>query len=342
MSMTHDPVIPAAVTGNALTQLRLQTPQTLAEHVKRLGKQEWLISDLLLAESFNVMVGDSGIGKTPLLLQLGLAVAAGKPWLGLSTQGPAPVLYLNGEMHPSQLSAQLRTLSTYLGLQHVPETFYIHTPDSAHASTLSPSDASLWREQVATSRAALVIVDPMRVFFPETEVDQLKFEEMRKWARSLNTCVLVAHHRRKHDKEHGAADLAGHPQDWLQETAGLGQIINLTDTRLGIEGAGYTAGVDLTVGGFVRGHGPIAPLFLSRVVGDMGQALGYTMPSSPDQLSPRAQAVYAKLPVVFRYKDVTQLLGMGGAATTKLVNELLRARLIEKVGGQYRKVQGRA
>jgi RecA-family ATPase len=49
---------------------------------------------MLRTKSVNIMAGDSGIGKSPLLCQLGLSVASGLPFLGMAAEQGA-VLYLD-------------------------------------------------------------------------------------------------------------------------------------------------------------------------------------------------------------------------------------------------------
>src|SRR5260221_14245203 len=42
-----------------------------------------LIAGLIARRSVNILVGDSGIGKSPMAYQMAIAVAAGLPFLGL-------------------------------------------------------------------------------------------------------------------------------------------------------------------------------------------------------------------------------------------------------------------
>jgi RecA-family ATPase len=55
-----------------------------------------LIEGLITDRSVNLLVGDSNLGKTPLAVTLGLAVASGKPFLGRTVR-PGPVLYCDAE-----------------------------------------------------------------------------------------------------------------------------------------------------------------------------------------------------------------------------------------------------
>jgi RecA-family ATPase len=54
-----------------------------------------------VAENWPAVVGDSGLGKTPLGIQLGVCVAAGLPFMGLQVSQRGPVLYCDAESDPS-------------------------------------------------------------------------------------------------------------------------------------------------------------------------------------------------------------------------------------------------
>ena len=95
-----------SLSGADLRTHRIYTVDTLTALARRQGETPWLVEDVLMASSFNVLVGDSTLGKTPLALQLAACVVTGAPWLGLPIQKPGTVLYLNGEMDPSDLLRQ--------------------------------------------------------------------------------------------------------------------------------------------------------------------------------------------------------------------------------------------
>ena len=59
-----------SLSGADLRTHRIYTVDTLTALAKRQGETPWLVEDVLMASSFNVLVGDSTLGKTPLALQL--------------------------------------------------------------------------------------------------------------------------------------------------------------------------------------------------------------------------------------------------------------------------------
>lgn len=324
--------------GRELTAQRVYTVDTLEALAKRQGETAWLVEDLLMASSFNVLVGDSTLGKTPLALQLAACVVTGEPWLGWPVRKPGRVLYLNGEMSPHPLVALWERLVAHIGFPGCRDGLYVHNPEWGHAATTAAWGPDDLRDLVRQVAPTLVIVDPLRVFFPEAEVDQKAFERLRLWARSLDCCVLVLHHRRKQDQVNGVASLESDPLTWLQETAGLSHIINLTDARLGIEPPQRANMGDLVLAGTLRSLGAMVPRYLFRSLGTDELPVGYSVRQGLDCVSDQAKALYADLKSVFRYKDARALLNTSSESkVSNLLKQLQQAGLIHKQGDGYRK-----
>lgn len=60
------------------------------------AEPEWIVEGLIAAGSVNLITGDSGVGKSTLMLELAGAIAHGKPFLGRETKR-RPVLYVDRE-----------------------------------------------------------------------------------------------------------------------------------------------------------------------------------------------------------------------------------------------------
>jgi len=90
---THVQSAPAAstqVSGDTLSPQKLLSLGVLSPaEVDRIldgqARTRFLIDDFLPSKSIAIVAGDSGIGKTPLICQLCLSVAAGLPFLGMQT-----------------------------------------------------------------------------------------------------------------------------------------------------------------------------------------------------------------------------------------------------------------
>ena len=63
--------------GATLVQLGIRTLQQLQGRVAELSTTEYIIDGLIPQQSIALVVGDSGLGKSPLLYQASLCVASG-------------------------------------------------------------------------------------------------------------------------------------------------------------------------------------------------------------------------------------------------------------------------
>src|SRR5277367_5868788 len=97
----------------------LHTPSTLQQRAKELGSADHLVEGLLPSRAIGLLVGDSGLGKSPLACQLGICVAAGLPFLGRKTRKGRVVIadFENGIGDIYELIARI---SRYLGLPEPP------------------------------------------------------------------------------------------------------------------------------------------------------------------------------------------------------------------------------
>ena len=158
--MTPDTSTNNPVAGADLTTHRIYTPQTLRGLIAQQGAQQWVVEDVFGRESFNVLVGDSGLGKTPLAVQLAACVVTGTPWLGLQVSHTGPALYLNGEMPAAELLSQWNAVCAHIGHPGLQEGFYVHNPEWGHRSEGCVWTLSDLQRTVERVKPALIIVDP--------------------------------------------------------------------------------------------------------------------------------------------------------------------------------------
>jgi RecA-family ATPase len=99
---------------------------TLDELEKLLSQKpvRYVVEGLLPADEVHVVVGDSGLGKTPWAYQLGLCVAEGKPFLGHQVR-KCPVLYYDMENGYEEIVDVSRALCGHLGIKGSPKDFII-------------------------------------------------------------------------------------------------------------------------------------------------------------------------------------------------------------------------
>lgn len=85
---------------------------------------QFLIEGFLPARSIAIVAGESAIGKSPFVCQLGLCVAAGIPFLGMPTQ-QGLVLHFGLENPLHDHKAMRDALVRHLGLGKAPEHFLL-------------------------------------------------------------------------------------------------------------------------------------------------------------------------------------------------------------------------
>jgi hypothetical protein len=317
-----------------LRTLGIYTADTLQEAVKFHARRPELIQGLIRSRSVNLLVGDSGLGKTPLAIQIGLSVASGVPLFGLQIADPGPVLYCDAESDLSSFSEMVVSISRFLGLEALPRDFHVWSPNwetrlNMSEAMSSASDRVITRAQVVEPK--LVIVDPLRMFWPHGEKGSEEavatVDSMRKASRPTGCTWLLIHHRRKVNQQLAVARLQEDPQGWFQEAAGSHALVNQTDTRIGV--VPHSGEADLLLAGFVRGAGPLVPLDLARVLDADGNPEGYRLLTGLEHLSAEDRGVFVKLNATFRFKDV--LAAMGGRSDSNANRFVKRCRSLDVI-----------
>ncbi len=296
--------------------------------------REYVVDGLFTAGSVNILVGDSGLGKTPLCVLLGIAVAAGVPVLGRTVR-QGRVLFCDAESPREQFQQMVGRISSNLGLPRPPSEFYYWSPNwDVPGTSGDPVDRLL--DHVQYLRPTLVIADPLRVFWPSAESKTEEAMAMINPLRQTGATWIITHHRRKPSREQRLPQLDEDPHGWLQEAAGSHALINNTDARLGVEPSLANPHAELVVGGFVRGTGHIAPIYLAREYDEIGEPLGYRALSGRDLLSERFRSALIQLQSPFRFTDAKRALGGSSDSNTKrFLDQCVQCRLVRREGAAY-------
>lgn len=323
--------------ARTLSRLGVYSPSALKAAIKREAKKPYLVEGLFRTGSLNVLIGDSGLGKTPLAIQIGICIAAGVSLFGKSVQ-QGTVLYCDAESSPSDFSEKLETLSTFLGLSEPPAQFHVWSPhwDGGRSeSRRFENVGTTLIERVNTVEPTFVVVDALRTFWPLAESKNPEAADTFNSLRKLRHVTwLILHHRRKTNQQVAAADLRQNPHAWFQEAAGAHALINHSDTRCGV--VPHPDRADLLMGGFVRGSGPVTPLDLARAVDDEGEPIGYTLLTGAEHLNPADRSLFDALPSRFRFRDASR--SMGGTSdsnTTRFLKKCLSLQILRKEGTEY-------
>jgi hypothetical protein len=302
---------------------------------------DFLIENVLRRRSRNVFVGDSGLGKTPLTVDMGVRLAAGLSWCGHSAMSPVTVLYLDGESGEGLFHEMLWRLSAHAGLSAPPRNFLFWNPTW---STTPPSTFTMERqisEIIDAAQPNIVFVDPLRVFWPRGDGEECPrlIEQTTRLTGSTGCAWMFTHHLRKRGHE-GRASLEDDTHAFFQESCGALALINHTDLRIGMEPATNGA-ADLVVAGFVRGIGKIGPLHIVREFNDDGEPDGYRMLSGVEHLPSQYRKVFDPLPDRYRFKQVKSALGgTSSSNAVAMIRQCLALGIAKKVeDGWYEKVR---
>ncbi len=303
-----------------------------------------LVEGLIPPRSVNILVGDSGIGKSPLAYQLGLAVATGTPFLDMPVQ-PGKVLLVDYENSLADVHWIMEQQRKHLGFSKFPCTFQVWPMH------LDPLQEQV-EEVIAIFAPDLVILDSLRSFSPAMESDNSaaveQIKSLRVTAAEHGTAFLLIHHVRKPKPLGHSGAPAGLEEsevmDWLLRTSGVRALINQTDVRLALARRSGSVGGEengLILRGHFRTRGEVGPFLLRRKRADGdGEPLGYDRFTAHPALLENAgqEAFFARLPEAFSFKDARLLWGKSHESAHLLIHKMMRLGLVCRAAyGQYRK-----
>lgn len=332
----------------------IYSPGELKQRCRQITAGGYLIEGLFPERTIGMVVGDSGIGKSPLLYQAALCVAAGIPFLGHAVQ-QGRVLYADFENGLADADELISRLARHLGLSESPDDLLLwnfnDSPPKYHSLGGIPG-------MIRDVRPRLAIIDSLAGCNPDAEEKNSAatrlLQEYRSVARECGTTVIFVHHLRKPstgkwDDPTPRLELVDHPREWFHMTRGAGALINGSDIRLGIDvptSAGSANGrreeVALLWRGFGRVRGEIPTTYLARVCDANGEPLGYNRLTGTALLFNQEQeAAFGKLPDSFRFKDAQTIYGKGGQATTDFLKKCANVGILEKLPSNqgYRKLR---
>jgi hypothetical protein len=287
----------------------------------------FIVGELLPAESIAIVAGDSTIGKSPLVCQLALCVAAGVPFLGMETSQNR-VLYLDLENSLPDCKGMRDAQVQFLGLGKTPDDFLL---------VREPEDLE---RLVSVVKPGLVIIDSLRAFRPDvTEKNPVAgdwLKQIRKLVRKYHCSIVFIHHLRKPKSGEQSIPLSGEIRvvNWLQELEGPRALVNQTDVRVAVaEGDGEPAALQTKWSRRVHGDSPL--LQLERVYDEEGEPAGYRPLSGADFLSGDQQAALASLPnppSEFSFKQAKHVLGKPDNRTGEFLAKCKQLGLVESLG----------
>ncbi len=328
----------------------LHTPGSLLRRARELNTSNYLVEGLIPARSIGLLLGDSGLGKSPLVYQLGISVATGTPFFGHATHKDRVVIadFENGIHHALEL---VKSISRYLGLPGPPddENLLIWTLNDCTPRFGQPNHTLL--EMLREVHPTLAIIDSLGSSTPEAEEKNSAatrmLQEYRRLAREHGTATYFVHHRRKEPRK--KAESAGPLEDtnlrrWFQDARGASALINGSDVRLGVDEPDLSAvqkdDVVLVLRGFGRVRGEIGPLYLARDFDEEQRPLGYRCLVGPELLfNTEQEGAYKSLPLKFTFSEAKRAYSKSDQPTRNWLVRMENLKLVRRVGrGMYEKL----
>jgi hypothetical protein len=290
-----------------------------------------LIEEFLPSDGIAIAAGDSTIGKSPLVMQLALSVAAGVPFLGKATRKGC-VLYFDLENSLHDSKAMRDALVQFLSLAETPESFLLAT---------DPHDLE---GLIAEVKPQLVLIDSLRAFRPDVTEKNAKagdwLKEIRRLARKYGCAFLIVHHLRKPSEDAGLRALEScSVANWLLEMEGPRAFLNQTDVRIAIaESDSESVALRVKWSRRICGDSPL--VLLERVRGEDGEPAGYRQLTGEALLSPERRSALEKLPAEFSFKEAKAALDRSDDPSNKFLAACRQLGVVEKLGrGRYRKLR---
>lgn len=314
-----------------------------------------IVSGLFREGQIITFAGPFNVGKTPLLTDLAVHIAAGLPWCGREVV-KRPVLHFDFESSDPDFRRTYRNISNYLGIKlRVPEDI---TPYLLAGSLTDPRTDRLLNirsgvamlklldASLAVAPDSLVLFDPIEMAFPLDVMKKVSILALYRQFRELLTkypksAVLNTHNLRKDLKRPGPQpDLMLDPHGWLQEVAGTLDLMNRSDVRLGVNRHADNA---VVLNGARRGE-DLHPLILTPVDDNPDELAGFRslLGSSKHDLTklltPAQVGYWMELPERFRFIDHANN-GIPKVSLSRLIKRCNSLGILKSDGSWFTKTQ---
>jgi hypothetical protein len=172
-------------------------------------ERKYLIGKGVLPEKSILVVGGiSKAGKSIFVMNLGLSLAAGKPFLTFDVPKPIECLYLQAEINETNLQQRLRIMLNCEGhiCQDDLKRFQVWNQKGLKLSGSGRGQGEI-QKVLETFKPRVLIIDPMYKFhtFDENKSDLMRkfFDVLDLWVDQYGISIIIVHHFGKPQKDSG-------------------------------------------------------------------------------------------------------------------------------------------
>jgi len=171
---------------------------------------DWIIQDVIAAGNVVVVVGEPGSKKTWLLLDAGVCVASGEPWLGKPTK-QMTVLLIDEESGVNRLN---RRLGAIMKAHDADERLPLAYACMSGLSLLENDAADRLVHYIQTAGAGFVVIDALADVMLGGDENAVKdvqrvFYNLRRAAERTGAAIVVIHHTSKAGNYRGSSAIKG-------------------------------------------------------------------------------------------------------------------------------------
>lgn len=201
-------------------------PVPAADFVREPGDFQWLVGGLIAEGSVSMVAAEPRMGKTTLLVQLALCMAAGRDWLGHRVPRRVKSLYVLAEGSRHAFRGRFRTTCESLRIDVDSVGWHIQ-PASQTDFTLRSREVERLFSSAASSGIGLVILDTLGYFHGGDENDNSQWKSrvmapLRGFIARYGISVILVHHygkavqgRARWERGRGASAMFGDVDHWL-------------------------------------------------------------------------------------------------------------------------------